>query len=106
MYYDFPQRKYQCLTTVPADPQDAAPVVVNFREKLQFRFTIFIPIMADHNAPTPSCVAQYFNIILDYLGIVTGRELNIKTNGSQIVSQLWVNIPVQQQPLKLGQSAN
>ena len=65
-----------------------------------------MPIVTDYNAPTLSGVAQYLNIILDYLGIVTRSELNIKTDCSQIVSQLWVNIPVQQQPLQLGQSAN
>lgn len=82
------------------------PIVINFREKLQLRFTVFVPIMTDYNAPTPSGIAQYRNIILDYLRIVTGSELDIKTDGSQIVSQLWVNVPVQQQPLQPGQSAN
>ena len=80
--------------------------MVDFREEMHFRFKSLVLIMADYNAPTPSSVTQYFNIILDYLGIVTGSELDIKADGSQIISQLWVNIPVQQQPLQLGQSAN
>ena len=70
--------------------------MVDFREELHFRCKTFVFVVADYNEATPSRVAQDLDITLNYLGIVAGSELNIETNGSQIVSQLWVNITVQQ----------
>ena len=55
--------------------------------------------MANNYTPAPSGIAQYLYIIFDYLGIVTRSELDIKADCSQIIGQLWINVPIQQQPL-------